>query len=401
MSTADLMKSLHIANYPKRWDFLYEALTKEYLIRGCVFLQQEYLVSLNREYRIFERTLAEILAAAAKTREKPDLVRYIMLLNLAMKDRIAFKTEVNSMEPPLAPVGEDTTPYDFALLFAVLPYTPEIDKGYREHCVPSDVRYATLTAYEECMFGYRNRFDRFGFDVRYLNWIQLYIDERILRIGRLNFEMRPRFGSCVNALMNNKGEIKIMMTDMRIHRRGGILGNPGYADEDGAYDAKFVETEDYYEGHLVRTDGYVNREPVRLSKSDWHIALSGNDPVLSIHIPAGQKLSFALCESSYARAREIFTECYSDFGYKAFVCFSWLMDPQLALLLPPDSNIITFQSKFTRFPRPCSGKAVLNFVFFNRFNTYENLPENTSLERSLKRHYLDGKYIYESGGVFF
>jgi hypothetical protein len=31
----------------------------------------------------------------------------------------------------------------------------------------------------------------------------------------------------------------------------------------------------------------------------------------------------------------------------------------------------------------------------------EDLPERTTLERSIKRHYLSGKYIYEPGGVFF
>jgi len=77
------------------------------------------------------------------------------------------------------------------------------------------------------------------------------------------------------------------------------------------------------------------------------------------------------------------------------------MDPQLSKLLKPGSNITAFQRKFTRFPFVSSGNAVFKFVFFKQCKTLQELPENTSLERVLKKHYLDGHYIYEPGGFFF
>jgi len=76
------------------------------------------------------------------------------------------------------------------------------------------------------------------------------------------------------------------------------------------------------------------------------------------------------------------------------------MDPQLSKLLKPGSNITAFQRKFTRFPSVSSGKPC-KFVFFKQYKTLQELPENTSLERVLKKHYLDGHYIYEPGGFFF
>lgn len=398
---AELMSKLNITHYPPRWDSLSEALLKNDAGLGSNFLNQEYIISLHQEYRLFGRTLNEVLNAAAKLKEQPDLIYYILLLNLAMQDRDAFRKELGAIEPPCAPEGEDTTPYDFVLLFAVLPTIHEIDKKLRERGVPSDICYATYTAYEECLMGFKRRFKRLGFDIRYFNWIQRYIDLRILRIGRLNIEMRPLFGACVYVLKNNEGDLRMLMTGVRLHRDGMVLGMPGYQDETGAYEANFVETDDYYEGYLVDNNGHAESERTRLFKCDWHMVLTPDDPVLSVHIPADEKLSSGSCESAYARAREIFTDCFPEFGYKAFACFSWLMDPQLAGFLPQNSNIVTFQSKYMRFPTKSSGKAVLDFVFFGRFDCYENLPENTSLERSLKQHYLSGKYIYEPGGVFF
>jgi len=55
-----------------------------------------------------------------------------------------------------------------------------------------------------------------------------------------------------------------------------------------------------------------------------------------------------------------------------------------------------------RFPRESGGKAVFTFLFKNqRIKNIEDQPENTSLERAAKKHYLEGKYIYEQGGCFF
>ena len=43
-----------------------------------------------------------------------------------------------------------------------------------------------------------------------------------------------------------------------------------------------------------------------------------------------------------------------------------------------------------------------NLIFFKvRYNRHRDLCEDTSLQRAVKAHYLDGKYIYAQGGLFF
>lgn len=54
-----------------------------------------------------------------------------------------------------------------------------------------------------------------------------------------------------------------------------------------------------------------------------------------------------------------------------------------------------------RYPTICTGEDVLTFVFRNRFKDYSDMSENTSLERALKKYYIGGKKIHETGGVFF
>ena len=59
------------------------------------------------------------------------------------------------------------------------------------------------------------------------------------------------------------------------------------------------------------------------------------------------------------------------------------------------------QMMFTLFPGETLGEDVFNFVFKLQFTEFKDMPEDTSLQRQMKKHYLDGKYIYEFEGIFF
>ena len=88
--------------------------------------------------------------------------------------------------------------------------------------------------------------------------------------------------------------------------------------------------------------------------------------------------------------------------YKAFYCGSWLLDHSLIDLLGRDANISKFSARFTTFGVKSAGLSPLNFVFHLPKDTkIEELPENSRLQRILKKHYLDGKAIYDMHGIFF
>ena len=77
-----------------------------------------------------------------------------------------------------------------------------------------------------------------------------------------------------------------------------------------------------------------------------------------------------------------------------------MMSPELQFHLKPTSRVLGFAAPYARFPIFSEGEDVLNFVFYLKFKTYEDLAEDTSLQRSLKRLYLDGGRLYEYGGIF-
>jgi hypothetical protein len=74
------------------------------------------------------------------------------------------------------------------------------------------------------------------------------------------------------------------------------------------------------------------------------------------------------------------------------------MSPQLRELLPEGSNILKFQEMFDMSPETNPGNGVLLWVFKNPKLPLEEMPENTSLQRKLKRFLLDGGQFLEGRG---
>ena len=76
--------------------------------------------------------------------------------------------------------------------------------------------------------------------------------------------------------------------------------------------------------------------------------VSQNDPVLEIHVPRGGKLPQEACLNSLTQAKAFFPAHFPEFGYKVFLCYSWLLDDALESYLPGGSNILRFAKLFER-----------------------------------------------------
>ena len=103
-------------------------------------------------------------------------------------------------------------------------------------------------------------------------------------------------------------------------------------------------------------------------------------------------------------AKELFEKCFPDYPFKAFHCRTWLLAPQLRSILKPESNILSFQNRFIRVPYRSNGTECISFLYSTLADIPEDwndLPENTSLQRAVKAIYLDGGCIHEGEGIFF
>jgi hypothetical protein len=114
------------------------------------------------------------------------------------------------------------------------------------------------------------------------------------------------------------------------------------------------------------------------------------DAWLNVHVAEeGGPLAPAAVDASFARAREVFPE------HREARIESWLLDPQLAQLLPPDSNIVRFQRRWEIVgDGDVEDARILELVFHTLDPDLDRLPRETSLQRALVDH-------LGSGGHFF
>lgn len=274
------------------------------------------------------RYLEPALAAAAEIRENAALSAYTAALADAMRDRERFAQDLRTVRFPQPEPEKSTLACDFIPVLALLTQLAPSVERMRARQIPEDVIAASLENTRECLRVFERRYGRPGMDMHYFGWSQGFLDARILRIGSLEFEAVPRFGSAMTL-------------------------------------------------------------PDR--------TIGPDEPVIGVHIPAGADISHAARHAAYARAREIFERSFPETRFRGFACWSWLMDPQLAELLP-GSKIAAFQGEFIRCPERWESDAVFEYVFLDPVSSLEELPENTTLERRLKAHYLGGKRIDEMCG---
>ncbi|WP_350279744.1 acyltransferase domain-containing protein [Kribbella sp. HUAS MG21] len=134
--------------------------------------------------------------------------------------------------------------------------------------------------------------------------------------------------------------------------------------------------------------------------------------VLSMHIPPIGRLDAQQSEESVATAVEFFKRWYPEEPIAGLVCHSWLLDPQLAEYLRPDSNIIRFQSRFDLLPLlppedPSEGDRELMRLGLHLGApahplTEEDLakvPQDTTLRRAFVTHLRAGRHWYLRTGM--
>lgn len=120
---------------------------------------------------------------------------------------------------------------------------------------------------------------------------------------------------------------------------------------------------------------------------------------VSLHIPSGARLEPSAVAASVEAAREFIARYFPDWQEAPFICHSWLLSPTLRELLPVDSYILHFQSLFDITPTGLSDRDFLVWVFRNKDIPLSQLPENTSLQRKLKAHLLEGKSFQDARGI--
>ena len=111
---------------------------------------------------------------------------------------------------------------------------------------------------------------------------------------------------------------------------------------------------------------------------------------IQIHIASDSDLSTPRLRESYLNARRFFAEFFPAYADADMLCESWMLCPVLAELLPAHSRILAFQRAFEVHRVDAENDGFLQWVYGRKDIPPAELPERTSLQRTMKAHLLRG-----------
>ena len=120
--------------------------------------------------------------------------------------------------------------------------------------------------------------------------------------------------------------------------------------------------------------------------------------MVGLHIPRNADLSEESMTKGFHDAMEKTLRHYSDLSPKVVHCSTWLLSPTLADLCGHKGGITRFQNRFIKYPIKSGGKELFGFAFPSGIENYEDLPEDTSLQRKLKALYISGGFSLAHAG---
>lgn len=142
-------------------------------------------------------------------------------------------------------------------------------------------------------------------------------------------------------------------------------------------------------GHAGPSDWYGEETARRLGPG-----FRPGDSTVGIHIPASGPLTPESVDRSLRWARELFSRPLPFGPCRIAICGSWLLDEQWAEYLPPTSNIVQFQRRFTMLPGAGDADASIFRHVLRRPPTdnLDELPRRTTLERAIVEHWRKGRH---------
>jgi len=401
MTINDLMKNVGCEAWPEKWEEYFEVALKSAEGEDFLYNKPEFYEQLEEKYQIIGEYLPVFKEAAEEVGKDKDLSLLLALLCEALKHRENIRKEIREYAHPKAPEGKSELGYNMLCGLAMYSMTDYTYKLLKDRNVPDDMIIKVLKKFAGGIDAYKIR-NNGEWGYRNFGWNQIIVDGNIFPINRLNIEIRSNLNASACIFKNKKGDTVALADGEKLHKSGHVSGARNYENEDEAWIAELFEADSYWEGYPYGEDGLVKSEKIKLNKNEWEIAMPKGAPIVSLHISPGAKLAPEIVDETLRETKEFLNKYFPDYEYKGFTCSSWICNPNLGKLIGEDTNIAKFSRRFKPLASKSNGKSVFSFVFLKADDNFEieDLPENTSLERALKKYYLDGNILYEFEGYF-
>lgn len=354
-------------------------------------ISEAEICALEEKYRLLGQYLPQVLQARRDLEKDEARKTWIAAAAFCFPERSA--KEVRQI--PL-PKSDGSLAGDMAPLFVLLPQVETAAADYRAHGATEEQILGYMHSFEGGLSVGEKQNGQPGLGKTYYTWICRYAKASLFRIGGLNFEFTDFCKNAVALKNVHTGEIVMLMRNFIFAENGLPVESAGQGNMKNAFATSFASLPDAYYGYPVRNIRCIN-ELTAFPKADWKILAQAGDPMLGVHIPRGADISVEATHKAFAEAEALVRKWYPDRKICGFFCHSWLLDPVFDKMLPDGSKIRQFGSVYARYPHKSGADSVFSFVFPKKV-PYEELPEDTSLQRAIKKYYLDGNVVNAYGG---
>lgn len=387
MIFSQIAMQLGIETYPQRLDRIYTQ-------TPVLPVKRQMLCRWQEEMQLFGEFFPDVLRGFDELQEKSAELAWTATVCAFLQTATRLEARALQLPTPDGSCARDMIPL-FLLLSRLEWAMAEYEKrGYTQ----AQIR-ELMEVFVSDIRATRRNTGRPGVNKTYYDWISLIMYCILLPCRGFKFDIRKAPKAAT--LLRNKSSAAtvVLVHGMQIHKSGHRLGTAGCTDEEGAFMTALEETETAFVGNAANDAGLVSPEKRAFPKSDWEVAVRPEDDVLGIHIPRGADIRPEKVFDAVEGVLEHIKQYYPEYHIKAIHCSSWMLNPELGALVGQQSKLATFSDLFRRYPTVSNGKAVFGFVFGKGSDADpETLPEDTRLQRTIKKRYLDGGYIHAFNG---
>lgn len=237
-----------------------------------------------------------------------------------------------------------------------------------------------------------NKIESFNFKVEEIYDI-LYTSKSFKELWKRQ-NMTELFGKYYNPFITSV----LILLGYKLHEKNMI--NKNYTDmQKILYKRRVTET-------LTKDIYFRKLDNIRISQMIWAAYFINTNLIevgrlqyekcenyVKIHIPAGDKLEI---EKVLISIKDSIKEIEKYFSLKNpdYFCNSWMLSNQINEIIDSNSNIAKFYNLFEVEDGIDAKKDILNFVFnIQECDSYNNLSENTSLQKLLKKQLIENKSL--------
>ena len=381
-----------LGEYPEELEAIYEKL-KDSAQPACNLQEIAYL---QEKYDLFAEFYDLVMLSAEKINADPDL-------NLYVRVAVQFNNgcdRMTALQLP-APTMSGRPELDFLMLHITIPRVEasfrEMEKRGFSWGAQADAR----EAYSRAIRIVRQKTGHPGIDKGYFSWLGMYCRVGVFKTGGFWFEIKQLYPRALWIRNRQTGQLLPLIRG-RFYRDGTMmLGAKNFEAPEAAFDAEFSEDAENFYGHEC-LENVVARNAAVYPKTQWDCAGRPGEYCLSIHVPPGTDISREATLDACRAGMQWMDRYFPEYTMTRVVfCASWLLNPRLKQLLGEQSRIVQFGECFVKYPIQDAGVGVLNFVFGKVPEDLTDLPENTSLQRKLKKLYLEGDCIHTYSGALY